>query len=104
MSAMFVLRVLVQMRPLKFICILTLNNKFMYNITIETTSTGPYRSCTALLDISNPLHQNISDFSNPSKVMSFKYLANSVSVKFSFVEFGRFWFGKFGWFGQVNFG
>ena len=55
MSAMFVLRVLVQMRPLKFICILTLNNKFMYNINIETTSTGPYRSCTALLDISNPL-------------------------------------------------
>ena len=43
--------------------------------SVKTTSTGPYRSCAALKDISIPL----------------KYL-----VEFSFVHFGRFWFGLVG--------
>ena len=44
-------------------------------VKIFETSTGPYRSCAALKDISIPL----------------KYL-----VEFSFVWFGRFWFGLVG--------
>ena len=31
------------------------------HVNIYVTSTGPYGSCAALLDISNPFNQNISD-------------------------------------------
>ena len=35
-------------------------------VSKKKTSTGPYRSCGAHLEISNPSNQNISDFLNHS--------------------------------------